>query len=483
MPNTLKKVIFKMKLFMKFTTVEKMTAYKAAFADYLNDVTCFVGITLEKMPVRLGRDSDDNGTIIYFEKSERYKRHCYVKGFVHADFEGIKTLVPFDYAYNEALDCFDEIGNNFTINRDTKFSHSCSYYDASDYTVYDHTLFDNEDVITLNNGRTCLLDNVCWIENEDEYFDEGDCIYSEHYGHYILRRNASNVEGYGHVLDDDDDFFTCDSCNNMQHTDEYAGDCMCHECYSESQTKLDLMCYSTNVLRHAPFGDAQYMYNGKSVFCGIELEVLASDAENVEQINEEICEENEKSFEDTSFVATQDGSLDSKLGLEFIFSPDNLSNYETKLNDFIGRFGDNLDTIAGSGYGLHIHISSHHLSKFDKIKIQNFVSENEAFYRMIGKRQQTNFQAKKMLTKVADKKRACHGRYNMVNILPAGTIEFRYPKSIVCTTHILANIELCFATVAFLTGNHSNVINADYARFIAFIRDNATTYKTLISLI
>ena len=118
------------------------------------------------------------------------------------------------------------------------------------------------------------------------------------------------------------------------------------------------------------------------------------------------------------------------------------------------------------------------MSKFDKIKMQNFVSENAEFFRKIGGRGETRYQSAKLICKTADKKAGSYSRYEMVNISPSNTIEYRYPISKLDIEHILANVELAYAVTMYCK-YRSNAINQNISDFIDYIKANKTDYKTL----
>ena len=177
-------------------------------------------------------------------------------------------------------------------------------------------------------------------------------------------------------------------------------------------------------------------------------------------------------------IPTQDASLDNELGVEFVFKPDNFDNYQEHIDLFIDDYSG-LDVKPGNGYGLHIHVSNHFLGESAKVRIQNFVEMFEINFRAIGGRAQTVYQRGKNAGSKMPLKNGNKSKYQMVNILPIKTIEFRFPKSIVESEHILTNIELAHAITMYCYANFHIFIMQDFNRFVQFVAQNKKEYKHL----
>ena len=148
-------------------------------------------------------------------------------------------------------------------------------------------------------------------------------------------------------------------------------------------------------------------------------------------------------------IPTQDGSLDDERGVEFVFKPDNFEGHRENIANFISDYEDLLEHDAGDGYGLHVHVSSSHLTDFQKIKIQNFVSLFDGQVRAIGKRDETIYQRKKPINKGGDLKHKHYGKYSSVNTSKDSTIEFRFPKALIDGDHIMLNLQLAHAISSY----------------------------------
>ena len=84
-------------------------------------------------------------------------------------------------------------------------------------------------------------------------------------------------------------------------------------------------------------------------------------------------------------IPTEDGSLDSSRGCEFIFRPEGLEVQKDNVNDLIDKIGSCLNhrtkDTYDEDYGLHVHASSHFLGFASKLKIQKFVSRCATNFR------------------------------------------------------------------------------------------------------
>lgn len=234
------------------------------------------------------------------------------------------------------------------------------------------------------------------------------------------------------------------------------------------------MSYDTDVLRVKGYGKTPLFINKKPVYVGLEIEALAiDDSGEIENINK-------FSTQSTYLVPTKDGSLDDDFGIEFIFRPEGLEEQKANVADFVDSVDCSLDHDFNDNYGIHVHVSNHFLGKATKLKIQNFVSLNCKHYVTIGGRESTGYQ------KVKDDhfNQLNRDRYQMVNILPAHTIEFRFPASIIEEDHINLNLENALATVMFCKF-HLNLLDlrkdheTAFLQYCKFVKSNSAQYPLL----
>ena len=399
-----------------------------------------------------------------------HHRQWYSRNIVECFEKG--NFYRFSYACEHGLLVMNS-ATSIVANKFLEFSNSCGYYDSDCHAVMDYELHDSDDIVILHDGEKCHIDNAFFIDEIKSYVSESDAVYSDRYGRHILETDAVEVSGHGYVLNNDDDFFCCSSCNEYYHIDAYAEDGECENCHREnSSITSSAREYSTDVVKILGFGDEQNLINGKGVFVGIELECKYDEFKEEYKDDLYLCEKSGYA------IPTQDASLDSALGVEFVFKPDNFDNYQSHIDSFIDDY-HGLEKNAGDGYGLHIHVSNHFLSESAKVRIQNFVEMFECNFRKIGGRTQTVYQKAKNAGCKVGLKNGNKSKYQMVNILPAKTIEFRFPKSIVKSEHILLNIELAHAITMYCYSNFHIFIMQDFNNFVQFVVQNKKEYKHL----
>ena len=393
-----------------------------------------------------GKKFEGFDNIIYFAKSPSYSRHCYPKKWVQLHENGL--AVPKEYAYNACLEIHINEGDDYSTlcAGNISFSHSCGYYNNEDKIVHDHELYDLDDIVHLHNGETCRRDEAIFIEYEGEYYHEEDCVFTENQ-EWILERHSIRLANGDIYRNNDEDIQRCDDCEEYFHYDNlyyneredesYCSSCECNH----PDSSLDRMDYSSNVLHYKGFGHTDLFINKKPVYLGLELECLVSSG----------YEDDVNDFTKNCkyAIATEDGSLDSNLGIEYIFRPEGLEQQKDNVEDFINEMSTNLEhgskRYYDTDYGLHVHVSSHFLGKSTKLKIQNFVNDTFYYMQIIGGRDSTTYQDYKSCKwNDLDTK-----RYNFVNITNSETIEFRFPAAIIDEDHIKTNLELALAITMF----------------------------------
>lgn len=410
-----------------------------------------------------------------YPRASRHDYWCFVK------IDKKYFAYPYELACNNNMDIVCDGWGETTNNYDyMKYYDGVGYVDENDYCC------------SISDECVYHRDDACYCEVDDDYYSSDACVYGKYlasYGRleegYFLERDSWTSDGTNKHYHESVYKNTCEACNNNYHSSEsdYSDYC-CDDCYDssqESESMLDRHNYHTNVLRHHGFGTSKQKINGQFVYLGVELELLANDdSSDCNTINNF---SNENDF----CIATEDGSLDENLGVEFVFNPQGLPEQKENVQKLFDEIGDCLDEYVGSEYGLHIHISRHFISELSALKIQNFVSAQEKFFRSIGGRSGNGYQTKKhFLTNASDLKCKASSRYNMVNLTNDATIEFRYPVSTHNVDQIGRNLELVHACTMFCCFNLSlhktNVANIEALElFKAFIVSNKKTYPLLTS--
>lgn len=417
------------KTLLAFQNEIDLNNFKANFKGYLTETSklCLFdnNNTLGKLDIdnfEVCHKMGNNHDIVVFALKNGYRNQNYSKHFIVSDndyeieideknYITIERgdIVPLQFAKDYDIEIKNSL--DYTVfNRDTKFSNSNGYYDSEFYTVFQGDLVSRDDLTTLDNGDIVYNDDAFYCGECDSWVHDNDTSYNEH-----------------------TDCYVCDSCHDRINEE--------NEENEDSPTRKSFS-YHTDVLTYCNFGKAQNFVSGSPIYLGFELET---------EFLEDYIEHSElfQCLSDGYAIPTQDGSLHDEKGVEFVFKPDNFSGHSENIANFIDDYSDLLEADAGNGYGLHIHVSSSHLSDFQKIKVQNFVSLFDWQVRAIGKRHETQYQTKKPIHKGGDLKNKHYGKYASVNTSKDCTIEFRFPKSLIDSEHIMLNLQLAHAITSY----------------------------------
>lgn len=368
-----------------------------------------------------------------------------------------------------------------------KYSHSCGYYNADTCLIKNFHVCKKENLVRLcNDGGSVHISNAVYFESRGGYVHINSCVLVN--GDYHHTSDVVNIRGENY-LRSDPRVSVCSSCGSAEIGAQFTliGDAsVCRNCVDSFSRHLIKKCYSTNVIDHKGFGSSSMKISGENVYLGLELECFAD--YNSSSRKEVVLGLNtyDVSKENTYCVATQDGSLDGEHGVEYIFRPEGLLQQQRNVKHFIENAGQFLAEDAGDGYGLHVHVSSHFLSDVDKLKIQNFISIFEKYFRSIGARNKTEYQYKKDVSSNRDMRRGCSNRYSMVNTGNPATIEYRFPKSLVDEVHINTNLEMSLAVTMFCKYHLSSVSmdfkkkdSSSLEKFIEYVAKNKKQYPLL----
>ena len=495
--NTLQNI--KSILVIKDSTAHAL--YLAQFTEYLStnylvvNEDSFHELTIEKtrdekvflIENKLFKRTDDtNAFSLYSEKPAHVSisMHyiCYSKGFIITsdqvvDFnnEIINLPLPTDYVYAKQLTCTDENGKDFIFDDEVKFSYSCGYYNSEECVVINYTLYNREYTVTLHDGRIVHEDDAVYCDEIEEFYHIDDCVRLEN-GEWLPEDMTIRTHDGCYYSQNDENIDMCSACEEYFHCEdftycEHEDAIYCDNCYSEVARLHNRLSYSANVLDYHDFGDPQSIIAGRHVYVGFELECLACehDAGYLSDILYDM------KYGNNGFdycIGTEDGSLDSRYGVEFIFKPDSIKNHAHNIDHFIENCSEYLHERAGSDYGLHVHVSNNFLSEFDKIKIQNILSLHDKMLRKVGGRADTMYQRKKSILKKSDMKKGDSSRYQAVNITPSDTIEFRFPVSKVDKNHILLNLQLAYSIVIYAKYHCNYVTIGDFNLYLTWLRSN-----------
>lgn len=414
------------KTILAFQSENDLNNFKANFKDYLTETTLCLfndnGALSELDNFETCLKMRNNQDTVVFERKNGYRHQNYSKHFIVSDNDydidisddnsitiERGDIVPLQFAIDYGIEIKNSL--DYTVyNCDTKFSNSNGYYDSEFYTVFQGDLVNRCDLVTLDNGNVVYTDDAFYCDECHSWVHDNDTTFNDY-----------------------TDCYVCDSCNDSINEENAE---------NENTPTNKSFRYHTDVLTYCNFGKPQNFVSAKPLFLGFELET--------EFLEDEV--EHSVLFQclsDGYAIPTQDGSLDDEKGVEFVFKPDNFDGHSENIASFISDYADLLDYDAGNGYGLHVHVSSSHLSDFQKIKVQNFVSLFDDKVRIIGGRQETEYQRKKPINKGGDLKNKHYGKYSSVNTSKDNTIEFRYPKALIDCEHIMLNLQLAHAITSY----------------------------------
>ena len=429
--------------------------------------------------VKMMEKNKIHNKVAYVVNKQYVKNHYYAKNFVPV--YNSDLFLPLQHVLDTEKEIYinEYDDQNYLSDDDIVFSHSCGYYNSDEKEVFQHDLYNHDDLIDLADGNRCLEEDAVYLdyENKNGWYLQSECTCLQN-GEWAHDDDIVSINGRSY-LNTDEDIFYCDSCNEYVHSDNYGQDGECDSCNTENRNssgELKRMDYSTNVINKKGFGVTNHYINKKPVYLGLELECLANDeSDDIDEIND---------FTDKCdyAIATKDGSLDDDLGTEYIFRPEGLEQQKDNVNDLISSLTDYMDNSMNdnNGYGLHVHVSSHFLGYATKIKIQNFVNEHFENLSIIGGRGKTQYQG----FKTTHFNKLDRERYSFVNIQNTETIEYRFPKAVMCNEHINTNLELALALTMFCKFKLSlvtlkNDTQKAYREFYSYTQDNKSLYPLL----
>ena len=217
------------------------------------------------------------------------------------------------------------------------------------------------------------------------------------------------------------------------------------------------------------------------VFLGVELEV------ECKEIRETI-----KALDVTEeFYLKHDGSLSSR-GVEIVTMPCTLDYHKNKI-DWAARCGRLVKAGTKSHQtdtcGLHVHVSSDHLSEFERNKLAWFYYKEMDSIALISRRKSPyGHSAIDPETKIKEitkqKTYRNRARYEVLNWYNPHTVEFRLPKGTLKAATLLATLELCDASVEYIREHTLNVIRkGSFDSFLMWCQSNKRNRKRYSNLI
>lgn len=373
---------------------------------------------------------------------------------------------------------------------DLQYNYKIGHYNAITHSVWDDNIYNIEDMVkTEHDGwrpkRLCI-----YVESYQKWYPSWAVVQLSN-GEYELESKCfQDSDGFHRYTDEG--YSRCSGCgegikftNLKVLTSPMNPEINASVCLDCKEAKyLTRMDYSTNVLDFKGYGSSSMLVNGQPVYLGLEFECHIDYNESDKS---EVCRHVNAVGASIPFaVPTNDPSLNEDHGIEYIFRPEGLLQQKRNVHRFFQLMGDVVGHDAGDRYGLHIHISKFWLNQSDIIRLDNFVSTFDKYFRSIGGREENDYQGAKTIKKVSDLKKDNTQRYSMVNSGNDATVEFRFPKSLGCEIHICTNLELIMAVSVFCKYHMSSVklnpttVTIDpLMDFFKYVEENANIYPLL----
>jgi hypothetical protein len=275
-----------------------------------------------------------------------------------------------------------------------------------------------------------------------------------------------------------DEYGCCDSCGDVQPTDElyYSernGEYYCSGCNRPESEHVHGYDYKPLPVFHgSPNGRAE----NNRIYYGCELEVELANNADLDEKAEEVLD---KLGEDHVYLK-EDGSISH--GFEIVTHP---HTWEAITRLWKEDWGDGVKGLKShdtSTCGFHVHVSRKALTKMHIQKIVVFINapENWGFVRRIAQRDSSGWAALKM-GKTIGKCGTSYDRYEAVNVCNDHTIEFRIFKGNLKRDRILKNLQFVKATIDFTRDRSYRDLSS--GKFIEFVSTNRKAYPELHAFI
>jgi len=351
---------------------------------------------------------------------------------------------------------------------------------CSDCDAYHHEIIDEPYEYINNRGYreyTCKEHYIITCDNCNDPFHQDLTSL-------ITLAGSDNICGSCY---ESGNYFTCEACEEVFHSDDYGSDNMCSDCVCNQGDLSDVSCwnvfvksYGTDALRFLDYGD-------KSGFgwIGIEYETLVrgDDRRDIEQTTKRLLD-----VDKHHWIATADSSLedldDACAGIEFITRPASYAQHVNHFEKVFSAYGQLLKNTRGCG--MHVHMSNEGF--VDDDHMGRVVSLIESFtdsqLKTLGGRTPTSYCARVNYShKTGLKyKELQKERYALVNSTDK-TVEFRFLR----TTKTLDVFKSRLQLIVAIRNYCKDAIDVSISGFFTYIYDCQLflpeLYKTIQSLV
>lgn len=223
----------------------------------------------------------------------------------------------------------------------------------------------------------------------------------------------------------ENNYFTCDGCNETQHNGNYGEDGLCENCHDERKSSDHIH----------PYGyEPDLNFHGKGRHYGAELETIlkTSSSRSLDEVAEETLGKLNEGYDEEGFAyLKEDSSLDEgKGGFEIVTHPATMPIQKQQWDKVLGaNTPKGLVSHDTNCCGLHFHVEKKDIGELSVAKIVSFVNSENArdFVEAIARRKSDRW-AKLQPKKISEANKRNSSRYEAVNLQNPHTIEFRIFK-------------------------------------------------------
>jgi hypothetical protein len=335
-----------------------------------------------------------------------------------------------------------------------------------------------------------------------DYFQCADC--NEHFNTELNSGNNANDEPICETCGED--YFTCDSCGNVCHNDDYGQEGECQSCWDEDHSNCrdcgddvhnddlneDGYCdscapdHSDSALIRPRHKGPGFHPMGEGRHYGTELEtVLKEGGKDLEDTAQETLDK----LGDDFVHLEEDGSLSGGIGqFEIVSQPATLDIHRKRWDDFLSNPPKKLVSHnAPCDCGLHIHIEKEGMSPTEIGRMVTFFNhpDNRDFMVKMARRYSERWAKINPDTRAADirTRKIRPGdkggdRYVALNLTPKKTVEIRMFKGTLNKESFFRSLEFADAMTDFCQANRIASMKG-IAPFLQFVTDREATWPIL----
>lgn len=270
-------------------------------------------------------------------------------------------------------------------------------------------------------------------------------------------------------------YFTCEECEGIYHTDRMRDEGLCPGCYEDNRTHKIIHDYGYRPMPNF-IGGAR---DRKTLFFGCELEVNVDYDFDIKEKASKVLDLMNEFHEDRVYIKN-DSSVGR--GFEIVTHP---HTYEEACKLWMEKWSESIDGItshASGNCGFHVHVSRRPLTNMHIQKLVVFINapENGHLVRTVAQRDCTSYAVLKPNKRIGHC-RYSDDRYEAINLENSNTIEFRIFRGNTRKDRILKNLQFVKASIDFTRDRSYRELSA--SNFCKFISSNKKEFKHLYSFL